>query len=155
MGSPQRTEDEQERLNRQLSELLQELRVALPGVQLLFGFLLTVPFNQRFEEVTSAQRAIYLVALLGAALSSALLIAPAAFHRLVFKRGDRPRVIAVASVSLVAGLASLAVSITAAVLLVTSYLFSDAVAAASTAFVAAAIGGLWFGTAWIRNESRD
>lgn len=82
-------ETELERLDRNLGELLQELRVALPGVQVLFGFLLTVPFAQGFQKTTSFQRDVYFVTLMCAAASSALLIATTAYHRIVFRRGQR------------------------------------------------------------------
>src|SRR4026209_2305900 len=77
-----RTEEEQERLNRQLTELLNELRVAMPGVQVLFAFLLAVPFQQRFEMVNAFQRDVYLVTLLAAATATAFLVAPSAYHRI-------------------------------------------------------------------------
>src|SRR5438067_8438821 len=81
-----RHESEAERIDRNLNELLQELRVASIGVQVLFGFLLSLPFTTRFTRLSDAQRSLYLIALLLAALSTALLIAPVAYHRLVFRR---------------------------------------------------------------------
>src|SRR5918912_4004839 len=91
--TPERGAEEQERLNRQLLELLNELRVALPGVQVLFAFLLAVPFQQRFSQATSFQKYVYLVTLLASATTTALLIAPTGYHRLLFQRGARPRII--------------------------------------------------------------
>src|SRR4051794_3219075 len=90
---PRRDQEEQERLNRQLLELLNELRVALPGVQVLFAFLLAVPFQQRFTQTTPFERYVYLVTLLASAAATAFLIAPTGYHRLLFQRGDRPRII--------------------------------------------------------------
>src|SRR5436190_3209627 len=86
---PERDQEEQERLNRQLLELLNELRVALPGVQVLFAFLLSVPFQQRFTDVTVFQRDVYYGTLLVSALSIVLLIAPAAQHRVLFRMADK------------------------------------------------------------------
>src|SRR4051812_37621482 len=87
-------EDEGERLDRELIELLNELRVVMPGVQLLFGFLLTVPFQQRFSQVDDVQRIVYFVTLLLTAASAAFLMAPSAFHRLTFREGQKPYLIA-------------------------------------------------------------
>lgn len=83
-------EDEGDRLDRELIELLNELRVVMPGVQLLFGFLLTVPFQQRFETIDDFQRIVYFVTLLLVAASSAFLMGPSAFHRLTFREGQKP-----------------------------------------------------------------
>ncbi len=148
-----RTDDEQERLNRQLSELLQELRVAMPGVQVLFAFLLAVPFADGFEDTSAFERGVYLVALLCAALSSALFITPAAYHRLVFQRGEKERIVDLAARCAILGLLFLAVAMTASVLLVASFLFSELSALIATASVALAFGWLWFGLGWIRRQS--
>jgi hypothetical protein len=138
------SEDEQERRNRQLSELLQELRVAMPGVQILFAFLLAVPFNQRFGETTEFQRDVYLVVLLCSAVAAAFFIAPTAYHRIMFEQGDKRRLIQLATAMAVAGLAALALAMSGAILLVTDFLFDR-----TTAWIlfAAALGlfaGLWF-----------
>ena len=103
-------EDEQAQRNRQLLELLNELRVAMPGVQVLFGFLLTVPFQQRFSQTTSAQRTIYTVALVAAAVASALLIAPGALHRVTFRARQKAFIIQWGSWQFIGGLAALAVA---------------------------------------------
>src|SRR5436190_11350325 len=148
---PQRDEEEQERLNRQLLELLNELRVALPGVQVLFAFLLTVPFQNRFAEVSDLERRVYLVTLLASAAATAFLIAPTGYHRLLFQRGDRPRVIQHGTRMLIAGLACLAVAMTGAIYLITDFLFSAATAIAVAAVGAVVFGWLWFGQAlWRR-----
>jgi Family of unknown function (DUF6328) len=138
-----RSEDEQERLNRQMAELLQELRVALPGVQVLFGFLLAVPFQQRFETVSSFERTVYTVTLIAAATATALFIAPSAYHRIVFGSGLRPSIIRVGTWELLGGLASLAVAMNGAVLLVTHFIL-----AASTAVVLVALTGTLYVTLW-------
>ena len=116
-------ETEHERRDRQIAELLQELRVALPGVQILFAFLLTVPFSQRFGALTPFQRDVYYVTLIATALSTACLIAPSASHRLRFHQGDRAWVIESANRLTITGLAFLAVALGGSVLLVTDILF--------------------------------
>ena len=116
-------ETEHERRDRQIAELLQELRVALPGVQILFAFLLTVPFSQRFGALTPFQRDVYYVTLIATALSAACLIAPSASHRLRFHQGDRAWVIESANRLTITGLAFLAVALGGSVLLVTDILF--------------------------------
>ena len=140
----ERVESEQARLNRQLDQLLNELRVAMPGVQVLFAFLLAVPFQQRFEAVTDFQRDVYFVTLLAAAAASALFIAPSAFHRLMFKSGDKRYLIAISSRFAVAGLACLAIAMNGAVLLVTDVLFDGATVVVTVAATAALYVGLWF-----------
>jgi hypothetical protein len=148
--TPEQAEPEQQRHERQLGELLQELRVAMPGVQLLFAFLLVVPFNQRFGEASDFQRRLYLGVLLCAALASALFIAPTAYHRVMFGRGDRPRLIRTATHLVLAGLVFLALAMSGAVLLVTDFLFGLPTSAIGTAVVAAAFGWLWFGLPLMR-----
>src|SRR4051795_10440555 len=93
----QEIESEQQRLNRELDQLLGELRVAMPGVQVLFAFLLAVPFQQRFAQATDFQRDVYFVTLLAAAAASALFVAPTAYHRLMFRERDKPRLPAVST----------------------------------------------------------
>jgi ACR3 family arsenite efflux pump ArsB len=146
----ERDDEEQERLNRQLLELLNELRVAVPGVQVLFAFLLTVPFQQGFNDVTRLEKHVYLVTLLASAVSIAFLIAPTSYHRLLWQRGLRPEIIRRGARMLVAGILALAVAITGAVFLVVSYLFDG-----DTAYsVGIATGGLflvlWFGLPLLR-----
>ena len=90
-------ESKEERLDRELIELLNELRVALPGVQVLFAFLLGVPFTQRFGEVTDLQKDVYFLTFLCAAVATALLIAPSAYHRLDWRRGDKEHLLVVSN----------------------------------------------------------
>ena len=148
--TPEQAEPEQQRSERQLGELLGELRVAMPGVQLLFAFLLVVPFNQRFGQASDFQRGLYVGVLLCAAFASALFIAPTAYHRMMFGRGDRPRLIRTASRMILAGLVCLALAMTGAVLLVTDFLFGVPTSAICAALVAAAFAWLWFGLALTR-----
>lgn len=143
----QSEETEAQRLNRQLGELLQELRVAMPGVQLLFAFLLTVPFNQRFDEVNAFQTNLYLATLICSALASALFIAPTAYHRIMFEQRDKPNLIRTASRLAIAGLVALALAMTGAVLLVTDFLFRPPTPLIVTAALAAVFAWLWFGMA--------
>ena len=147
-------ETEQERVNRQLDQLLQELRVAMPGVQVLFAFLLAVPFQQRFGAVTEFQKDVYFVTLLAAAAASALFIAPTAFHRLMFEAHDKPFLVAVSSKLALAGLACLAVAMYGAVLLVSDVLFDGAVVTVTVAVTVTLYIGLWFGLGVVRRLSR-
>ena len=138
-----------QRRNRQLIELLNELRVTLPGVQILFGFLLAVPFNARFAEVNDFQRDVYFFTLLCAAVASGFLIAPAIYHRLLFLRHHKRDVITTAHRCLIAGTAALALAMTGAILLISDFLFSTAVAVVSTAACLAMFAVLWFGMAMV------
>jgi high-affinity Fe2+/Pb2+ permease len=115
-------ESADQRENRQLTELLNELRVALPGVQMLFGFLLAVPFSQRFSAISSNQRLLYYTAFLSAAAASVFFIAPTSFHRIVWQRGKKAVLLRVSNALAIAGTVCLAVAITAVVLFITSYL---------------------------------
>jgi Kef-type K+ transport system membrane component KefB len=136
--------DEHERTDRQMAELLQELRVALPGVQILFAFLLTVPFAQGFEDVTDFQKDLYFATLMCTAISTACLIAPTSTHRLRFHKRDRNYVIEVAHRLTIAGLAFLALAILLAVTLITDYLFDGAARWIWPALIAVVIAMLWF-----------
>jgi hypothetical protein len=131
------------RLDRELIELLNELRVALPGVQVLFAFLLTVPFRQRFAETTEFQRDVYFAALMSAAVATAFLITPSAFHRIRFRQRDKAYLLRVANGFAIAGLAGLAVAIAAAVLLVSDFLFTGWGARVATARAAGLLACLW------------
>lgn len=142
---PHEEEDAGERHDRQLMELLNELRVALPGVQVLFAFLLVVPFQLRFKELTDFQRDLYFAALLMAAAATALLIAPTAYHRSLFKLHEKPRVIRYGQRMALAGLACLALAMTAAVSLITDMIFSSTTVTVVAAGLAMMYGWLWFG----------
>jgi len=136
--------DEHDRTERQMAELLQELRVALPGVQILFAFLLTVPFAQGFGDVTSFQKDLFFATLLFTAISTACLIAPTATHRLRFHKRDRNYVIEVAHRLTIAGLVFLALAIVCAVALITDFLYDGAARWIWPALVAVVIAVLWF-----------
>ena len=150
-----RTEEDHERLNRQLGELLQELRVMMPGVQVLFAFLLAVPFATGFDTVNAFQKSVYLFTLLTATVSSALFIAPAAYHRILFERGEKERIIKYATIGAIAGLAFLALAMSGAVLLVTSYLFGDVTAGITTGGVVAVFFVMWFGIGLWRRQGTE
>jgi len=139
-----RDESEAERADRNLGELLQELRVAGLGVQVLFGFLLSLPFTTRFARLSPGQRDLYLATLALAAIATALLLGPVAYHRLVFRRGQKESLVRAASVMAIAGLAAVGLAVSAAVLLVTGYVASGLSAVLITAFVACVFGLLWF-----------
>jgi Family of unknown function (DUF6328) len=141
-----REESEKERLDRNLAELLQELRVALPGVQVLFAFLLVVPFNQRFADITNFQRTVYFVTLLLATAASACLIAPTAHHRIEFRAQDKERIVFGATRLAIVGLALLALAMTGAVMLITDFLYQTTTVAIVAGLVALLFGILWF--AW-------
>jgi hypothetical protein len=136
-------EDEGERLDRELLELLNELRVALPGVQFLFAFLLIVPFQQSIAQATDFQRGVYFLTLLAVCVATGLLIAPAAQHRVLFRQQDKEALLRRSSRSAYAGLIALAVAIATAVLLVTDVLFSRTQAWATAGVVAALLAWWW------------
>lgn len=139
-----RHESEIERVDRNLEELMAELRVALPGVQVLFAFLLILPFNQRFEEVGAFGEKVYLGTLLCAAASAALLIGPTVQHRLQFRADRKLEILTVSQRLTIAGLVFLAISITGAVVLVADFVFGTAVAVASAGLVGGMIASVWF-----------
>lgn len=147
--------DEESRRDRQMIELLNELRIALPGVQILFAFLLTVPFTQRFPDLTGFERDVFYVTLLATSLSTACLIAPSAAHRLRFHQGDREWLVESANRLLIAGLGFLAVAIGAAFLLITDLLFDGPRVWIYSALVWLAIVGLWFALPLYRRSSRS
>ncbi len=143
-----------DRLDRELIELLNELRVALPGVQVLFAFLLTVPFTNRFERVSDLQKDAYLLALVCTAVGSALFIAPTAFHRIRFRKYDKEYLVRIANRLAIAASVFLAVSMTASVFLVTDFLFGRTLTAVVTALVAGVFAWFWYGLPLVR-ELRD
>jgi uncharacterized membrane protein YuzA (DUF378 family) len=139
-----RSETELERYDRNLNEILSELRVALPGVQVLFAFLLVAPFNQRFGRVSGFERNVYFVTLLCTLLASILLIAPVLVHRLTFRLGQKAYIVRSANRLTIAGLSVFALAMTGAVLLVTHYLFGATTAIVTTAAVLVAFATVWF-----------
>jgi glucose-6-phosphate-specific signal transduction histidine kinase len=138
-------ESAEERQNRELIELLNELRVALPGVQVLFAFLLAVPFANGFPKLNGTQRDVFFAAFIATALSTVLLIAPSSYHRLRWRQHDKERLLVVSNALTIAGLFFLAVAITCAVYVITDFLFHRTWAALFTALVGAAFLVLWYG----------
>jgi predicted neutral ceramidase superfamily lipid hydrolase len=141
---PEPGESREERVNRELIELLNELRVALPGVQVLFAFLLAVPFTQRFGEVTDTQKDAYMVALLCTMAGSVFLMAPAAHHRIRFRDSDKESLLKLANAFAIVGIVFLAVGMTAVVFLVTDLLFKDTITALLTGLTAGLFAVVWF-----------
>jgi Family of unknown function (DUF6328) len=137
-------ETEAQRNDRNLVELLQELRVAAVGVQVIFGFLLSLPFYARFSALGHAQRVLYLVAVVLSVVSAALLLGPVAYHRLVFRRHQKHDLVRAANVMAIAGLAAVALTVVAAVLLVVSFVEAGLTTVLVTVFTAGLFGGLWF-----------
>jgi Family of unknown function (DUF6328) len=142
---PPEQETPKERADRELIELLNELRVVLPGVTVLLAFLLAVPFAKGWTRVTSFQRDVFVVAFLATAVSVALLAAPSSYHRLRFRHGNKERMVRIGNRLSIAGIAASALSLLAVVVLVMDYVVSRgaAVAAAVALFVVIAV--LWYG----------
>lgn len=143
MAQDERSREEVKR-DRQMTELLQELRIALPGVQILFAFLLTVPFSQGFQRATDFQRDLFFAVLLVTAASTACLIAPTATHRIRFHQKDRAYIIESSNRLLIVGLCFLAVAIMGAVLLITDFLYGGGKVWLYTCLIAAVLVLLWF-----------
>jgi hypothetical protein len=131
-------------LDRELIELLNELRVTLPGVQVLFAFLLIAPFSQGFARVNDLQKYAYLVALTSVALGSAMLIAPTPYHRIRFRDRDKEAMLRISNRLAIAGTVGLAIGISSALFFVTDFLFRSPVPALVTAVVALTIATLWY-----------
>jgi Family of unknown function (DUF6328) len=153
-GARRRGESEEERLDRNLMELLQELRVALPGIQVLFAFLLVVPFQQGWVDVTEFEKIVYYVTLLFTAAASICLIAPTARHRIRFRDLDKEWVVETANRLTLVGLGFLGLAIGGALLLIAHVVFGNAVAAMTTIAVMGAIIWIWF-IAPLRREVQE
>ncbi|MBM0238714.1 amine oxidase [Micromonospora sp. ATA32] len=137
-------ETEKQRWQRNFADLLQELRVAQTGVQILFAFLLTLPFSNGFTRTTGFQKDVYIVSLLSAAAAAAMIISPVAFHRALFRQGRKPELVRFAHRMAGAGLAFTLVSMVSAVLLVTDFVLSRPIA-----FVLTAVTAVWFLAFWL------
>jgi Family of unknown function (DUF6328) len=142
-GAPSETQDQ--RINRELIELLNELRVALPGVQVLFAFLLAVPFTQRFQQLTDGQEYAFFISLLCTTVGSALLIAPSSYHRLRFRERDKEQMLQTSNRLAIAGTLFLAFAMTSAVYLVTDLVFHATLTLIVTGIAAATFGWFWYG----------
>jgi hypothetical protein len=138
-----RDETDAERHDRNLVEMLQEVRVVQTGVQVLFAFLLTVPFSSRFDEITGFQRGAYFAALVGATAASVLLIAPTALHRILFRMGQKEYMVTVSNRLALLGLVATAVAMIAALLLVSDVMFGMGVGIAIAVATTLAFAGVW------------
>lgn len=148
---PQRPdEDDKKRVDRELIELLNELRVALPGVQVLFAFLLILPFQQTFADTSAEDRAVFLVALLASATAAALLIAPSMYHRLNFRRKNKEQLLFDSNRLMIAGTLATALGVAAAVYLVIDVVFGGQAAVAATIGTVVVYAALWLGLPLLR-----
>jgi amino acid transporter len=156
MADEQSQPDEtpKERADRELIELLNELRVVLPGITVLLAFLLAVPFAKGWPRVTDFQRNVFVVAFLSTALSVALLTAPSSYHRLRFRQGNKERMVRIGNRLSIAGIAASAVSLLAVVVLVMDFVVSRNAAIAAAAALFVVIAALWYGLALVA-ELRD
>ncbi|HEX7347283.1 MAG TPA: DUF6328 family protein [Candidatus Limnocylindrales bacterium] len=148
-------ETEKDRINRELIELLNELRVALPGVQVLFAFLLILPFQQRFAETSVEDKAIYTVALLLSALAAALLIAPSAYHRLNFRRDIKEGMLFDANKLIMAGLVCTAVGVACSIYLVVDVVYGGTPAVIATVATVVVFGVLWLALPLARRGEKE
>ena len=144
------SEDQKERLNRELIELLNELRVALPGVQVLFAFLLTVPFTQQFSRVTDLQRNVYFATFLATAIATVFLIAPSSYHRLRWRQHDKEQMLTTSNRLSIAGTVFLALAMVGVVFLITDILFGAAAVGGVTGVVAGLFVWFWYGLPLMR-----
>lgn len=150
-------EDRGEKLDRELIELLNGLRVVLPGVQVLFAFLLSVPFTQVFGDVTTDQRTAYFIAFMSTAAASILLIAPSSYHRLRWRQRDKEQLLRTSNSLAIAGIGFLGVAVVATVFLVTDVLFGLLWTSITCGFVAGALVWFWYGlplSRRVRDESQ-
>ena len=154
----ERGETPLQRWDRNFAELLQELRVAQTGVQILFAFLLTLPFTNRFTSIGTLDRHLYVVTLTASAVATALLIAPVSYHRLVFRQGQKPQLVRIASALAMAGLAALLVAMLSAIFLVLAVVAGLPLAAVIGAALAILYVALWYVlplVARLRGVTRD
>jgi Family of unknown function (DUF6328) len=147
-------EDQRDRVNRELIELLNELRVALPGVQVLFAFLLTVPFSQGFVKTTSFQRDLFFATLAATAISTVLLIAPSAWHRIHFRQKDKEEILVASNKLTMAGLAFLALAMIGAVMLIADFAFSVTLTVISGIVAAVLLAMFWAAIPLLRHPGR-
>lgn len=137
-------ESERERLNRELIELLNELRVVLPGVQVLFAFLLTIPFARGFPKLDHLDRDLYFVSLLSTMLATILLVTPSAYHRIVWRHHDKVDLLAVSNKLALAGIAVLACALTCSLFMISDFVFGAVVAGAVAAASGVTFASMWF-----------
>jgi hypothetical protein len=155
--SPEEHDDEsrRERVNRELIELLNELRVALPGVQVLFAFLLAVPFANGWSKVTKFQKDVFFATLIATSVSTACFIVPTAYHRLNFRKREKEQVLVTSNKFAIAGIMFLAVSMIGVIVLITDVIYSDVAAAATGLLALLLFGGLWLALPLLRRAGGD
>ncbi len=148
-------ETEKQRWDRNFADLLQELRVAQTGVQILFAFLLTLPFSSGFPNTTAFQKDTYIVALLAAAAATAMIISPVAFHRALFRQGRKPELVRYAHKMATGGLAFMLIAMVSSVLLITDYLTNIWVSLVLTGIAALFFLTFWAAVPWARRNWVD
>ncbi|GAA0584928.1 hypothetical protein GCM10010172_82410 [Paractinoplanes ferrugineus] len=148
-------EDEKKRWDRNFADLLQELRVAQTGIQILFAFLLTLPFSNGFPQTTQFQKDVYIVALLSAAASTAMIISPVAFHRALFRQGRKPELVRYAHRMATGGLAFLLVAMVSSVFLVIDFMQSRGIALLLGAVTGVVFLTFWAAIPWYRHNWID
>lgn len=155
-GTSQDDDDDEsrsERVNRELIELINELRVALVGVQVLFAFLLAVPFAQGFADVTNLQKALYFTVLCSTAIASALLVAPSAYHRINFRAKDKEQMLRTSNGLMIGGLVFVAISIIGSVVLIADFIYGSTATTLACAIGGLALfAGLWFVLPFLRHD---
>jgi amino acid transporter len=151
----QRDETKPERLDRNTVELLNELRIAGTGIQVMFAFLLVVPFNSRWSTVDDLERVVYFVTLLLVALAAFLLMAPPIHHRLLFRRGEKPFLLRIANDLAIAGMACLALGFVGILLLISDVVVGGIATVLVPGIAALLVGGLWFGLPLVRRGDED
>jgi hypothetical protein len=146
-------ESRRERVNRELIELLNELRVALPGVQVLFAFLLAVPFANGWSKVTEFQKDIFFATLIATSISTACFIVPTAYHRLNFRNREKEQILLTSNKFSIAGLMFLALSMIGVLILIADVLYSSTAAIVTGLLAISVFGGLWLGLPLLRRNS--
>ena len=148
-------ESKGERLNRELMELLQELRVVIPGVQVLLAFLLTAPFQQRFALIPGSMRNAYFASITCATLATAFLIAPSAHHRMRWRARDKERLVWIGNRMAIIGTVFLAAAIVLALYVVTDVLFTTNLAVLTAVAALVVFGGLWYVVPLLGGDDQD
>jgi hypothetical protein len=148
-------ESRRQRVNRELIELLNELRVALPGVQVLFAFLLAVPFANGWTRVTGFQKNIFFATLIATSISTACFIVPTAYHRLNFRKREKEKILLISNKFAIAGIMFLALSMIGAIVLITDVIYSKPAAWATGALAFLVFGGMWLVLPLIRRAAED
>ena len=146
---------EKERVDRELIELLNEIRVALPGVQVLFAFLLILPFQQGFADISGEDRAVFTVALLACALAAALLIAPSMYHRLNFRQGNKEQMLFDSNRLMIVGMVILAIGVACSIYLIADVVYGGTAAVVATLSTLVVYAVLWIGLPLARRGTPD